>query len=362
MSTIAERFEAFARAYPDLKLYRRLSEGAAKDPEICDLLGVAGAGQARPVLLFAAVHDLVLSDPDLALARWYASVTPPGELAEGDPWATFRATCLEHRDELAAVIATRSTQTNEVNRAVLVAVLVAAGCADIPDVPVSLVELGTSAGLLLGTDRYAVSVGDVVVGDTSSTVQCAGGVIGDVAPDLSTLPDRIVDRVGIDRDPVDLGDPERVRWLEACLWPDEPWRIERFRAAVSVLRADPPRVVAGDMVGDLDAVVASLDASSHLVVFDTWALTYVAKEQRDGVAAVATRVAEGGRPVSWLSAEPPGAVPGIVPPGVTDSIEEAAIDTVLGMRRWRRGAELRPQALGWAHPHGNWVDLVAPTE
>lgn len=358
MSTLSERFEAFARAYPGLRLYRRFSEGAARDPEICDLLAVARAGQARPVLLFAAVHDLILADPDLPLARWYSSVTPREDLATGDPWPTFRATCLDHRDELAAVISTRSTQTNEVNRAVLVAVLVAAACADTGPMPVSLVELGSSAGLLLGTDRYAVEVGADVVGDPHSAVRCAGAVRGDVTPDLSSFPDRIVDRVGIDRDPVDLGDPDRVRWLEACLWPDEPWRIERFRGAVAAMRADPPRVVTGDLVADLDAVVATIDPRSHLVMFDTWAVTYVAHDRRGDLADAAGRAAARGRPVSWVSAEPPGAVPGVDPPGASDDIEEAAVDTVLGMRRWRDGAEVEPVALGWAHPHGNWVCLV----
>ncbi len=358
MSTIAERFARFAHVYPELPLYRRLSEAAAGDSEVCDLLAVARGGQARPVLLFAAVHDLVLRRPDLPLATWYSSVTPEADLAGGDPWPTFRSTCLEFRDELEAVIATRRTQTNEVNRAVIVAVLTAAACTDLPGVPVSLVELGASAGLLSAVDRYRVQVGDTVVGDPASAVRCEGRVRGPRAPGLDTFPNRISERVGIDLEPVDLADPDGVRWLEACLWPDQPWRIERFRAAVDQLRGAPPRVVTGAMVDDLPDLVATLDGSTHLVVFDIWALTYVARDRRTGVAEALAVAAEAGRPVSWGTAEPPGAVPGITPPGATDNIEEAATDTVLGLRRWRNGVEQAPRALGWTHPHGNWVSMT----
>ena len=40
-------------------------------------------------------------------------------------------------------------------------------------------------------------------------------------------------RAGIDLSPVDLRDPDDVRWLRACLWPDQRARHERFDAAVA---------------------------------------------------------------------------------------------------------------------------------
>src|SRR5206468_12424594 len=84
-----------------------------------------------------------------------------------------------HRDELTAVIAKRSTQTNEVNRCVYLAAGLVAAAADLPRSDgVALVELGASAGLLLGIDRYAVSLsrgGQVeTAGEAASAVQCRG--------------------------------------------------------------------------------------------------------------------------------------------------------------------------------------------
>ncbi len=136
---------------------------------------------------------------------------------------------MEHHDELVERIATHGTQTNEVNRAVYVAVGLAAATADRPDSPVALVELGASAGLLLGVDRYAVELSSpgsrVLLGDAASPVRCAGvdraGVGDHLAQRGLGLP-TIRGRVGLDVAPVDLDDDEGVRWLEACLWPEVP--------------------------------------------------------------------------------------------------------------------------------------------
>jgi len=354
---IRRHFELFAPAVAHLPLYHRLAEMAAADADVTDLLLVAQPGQARPVLLLAAVHDLVLRRPDLPLARWYTSVTPPAELATGDPYPAFRQVCLDHADELRAVIATHGTQTNEVNRGVLLAPLVAAATADVPDRPLALVELGCSAGLLLGLDRYRIEVGDAVVGDPASPVQLAGRVVDGTAPPLDPFPPAppVVDRVGLDLAPVGLDDVDRVRWLEACLWPDQPHRVERFRAAVELLRPDPPRVVQGDFVELLPDVVRGLPAHAHVVLFHCWALTYVARDRRPDLAAAIAALGSEGRTVSWLSAEAPRVAPGIAAPDLPVGVEETQPETVLGLRRWRDGRELEPLAAGWGHPHGEWL-------
>src|SRR6185436_11219684 len=55
----------------DLPRYRALSAGIAEHDEMLELLATAAPGQWRPVLLFAAFHDLVLRTPDAAYARLY---------------------------------------------------------------------------------------------------------------------------------------------------------------------------------------------------------------------------------------------------------------------------------------------------
>jgi hypothetical protein len=364
LARIQQRFTEFAAASSDLPLYHRLTEQAAHDEEVASLLLAAERGQARPVLWLAALHDLVLRQPDLPAARWYPSVVGPDRVPSGDPWPDVRRTVLEHAAHLRETIRTHRTQTNEVNRAVYLAVGLALTARDLPERPLVLVELGASAGLLLVTDRYRIELeqlgGVQVLGSPGSPVSCRG-------EDRSTEPlprllvPPVVARVGLDLAPVDLDDADAVRWLEACIWPDVPGRVDRFRAAVALTRQSRPRLVAGDMVDDAAAVIeaASRDVPDpHVVVFSSWALSYVPRERRATLAQVLGDVARRTRSLSWLTAEPVGCVPGLPPS--QERIDEST--TVLGARRWRSGRELTPEAWGTCHPHGAWVDLTVPPE
>jgi hypothetical protein len=305
----------------------------------------------------------VLREPGLPASRWYASVVGRDRLPTGDPWPDVRRTVLACQDELRAVIASHTTQTNEVNRCAYLGPALALAVADQPDQPVVLVEMGASAGLLLGLDRYNLDLvgphGAVTLGDPTSPVRCSGGDRSDPAladRPTPTVP-RVVGRAGVDRHPVDLGDPVAVRWLEACLWPDVPGRVERFQAAVRLLSGTPSPVVRGDMVDDLPRVMAAARAAAppdgHLVVFSSWALTYVARDRRPEVAAALATAAVDGGPLTWLTAEPPGCMPGVEAPD--ERPEDRGQTTVLAARRWRDGVEQPPAVLGTAHPHGEWV-------
>ncbi|MEO7447672.1 MAG: DUF2332 family protein, partial [Humibacillus sp.] len=244
----------------------------------------------------------------------------------------------------------------------------AAAAADLPGVPVALVELGSSAGLLLGIDRYAVELvaptGSVVLGDPSSPVRCSGTDRAGVGSQLRrrglSLP-TVAARLGVDLEPVSLDDDEEVRWLEACLWADVPGRVERFRSARDLLRPDPPRVLEGDMVRLLPQAVAtaledvaSAVATAHVVVLSSWALSYLTPEARRAMGEVVRDAAVALPALSWVTAEPPGSAPGIEPPGVGP--HEGA-GTIVGLRRWRGGRELAALRLGSCHPHGQWLDL-----
>ena len=363
LARIQRRFAEFAAEYAALPLYSSICRHVAGDRDLASMLLAARPGQARPVLWLAALHDLVLRRPDLAAAQWYPSVVGSSHVPVGDPWPDVRHTVLEHREELLARIATHGTQTNEVNRAVYVALGLAVAARDVRREPLALVELGASAGLLLAVDRYAVRLdsprGELVVGDPGSTVRCvgrdrSGAAVGQGPGGLDLPPIR--GRVGLDLDPVDLSDRDAVRWLEACLWPEVPGRVERFRAARDLLQGRQPEVRRGDMVEGLPGAVGvarqQAGSESHVVVFSSWALTYLEPSRRADLEAAVSSLARDCVALSWLTAEPPACAPGIVPPG---GVDDGA--TVVGLRRWRGGVEREPARLGTTHPHGAWVDL-----
>lgn len=155
-------------------------------------------------------------------------------------------------------------------------------------------------------------------------------------------------RVGIDASPVLPHDERELRWLKACLWPEQLDRHRRFDAALDVLRAAPPTLIQGDLVDELPEVLASIEAACHVVVVSTWVLTYLRRDRRARVAEALDAAATAtGRPISWISAE--GA-------GVVDWVPHAGTSaTVIGVARWRDGRR-HDIGAGTCHPHLAWLD------
>ena len=342
--TLAERFRSFAETSATrAPLYRTLALAVADDPEVCSLLRVASDEQAIPVLLFAAVHHELLRTSEPGLARFYPNLHDGP--AEGDAFAAFREFAMRHADAVRATIATRHTQTNEVGRCALF--LPALALLETEVGPLSLVDVGASAGLNLLLDRfhYRYEPGGAV--GPASTVHLTCSTRGPV-PVPDALP-RVAAAVGIDAFPIDLDDDDALRWLEACVWPDQIDRFERLVAAIDLARRVRPLVRRGDAVDALAATVVEAAASGHPTVTNSWVLNYLTPEARQRYVAALDEL--GGRfDLSWVLAESPAQTTGLPVP-TTDPAEEL---TVLSMVRWRSGRR-EVTRLATCHPHGYWM-------
>src|SRR5262249_57217762 len=101
------------------------------------------------------------------------------------------------------------------------------------------------------------------------------------------------------------GEGEEMRWLESLIWPEQTDRFGRLREAVRIARAEPPNLVAGDLLRDLPALAAQAPGDATLVVFHSAVLAYVDPAGRQAFAATTAEL-----PVYSISNEAPGAVPG----------------------------------------------------
>ncbi len=162
-------------------------------------------------------------------------------------------------------------------------------------------RVGASAGLCLLPDRYAYDYGGTLVGDPAAPLRLACQPYGPVP--IPAQPPEVVWRRGIDLAPVDLDDPDAVRWLECCVWPDQPHRLARLRAAVGIARADPPVVVPGDLLEQVGPVVAQAPAGASVVVFHIATLIYLSELGRRRFAQLMAEL-----PGTWIWAEGPGVV------------------------------------------------------
>ncbi len=362
LDEIRSRLRAFAATEAgESPLYAHLAGQAADDPEIVALLAEASAEQARPTLLMAAVHRTLQANPFHELVNYYPSMGGTYGLDSGT-WPLFRSFALEHAERVRTLIATRATQTNEVRRAALVYPALALAAKEAKG-SVALREVGCSAGLLLGLDRYAYRYqtrqsGQIVAGPAKTPVGLHCALEGDSLP---VLPKKLTlaARVGLDRSPVDLDDEDAVAWLEACVWADQPERQRLLTTAVGLLRKDPPPVVAGDAVDDLAAAAERVPDSAPLVVLTSNVLPYLPEERRrEFVAALAELAAR--RPTWWLSHEGYQAGLSLVLPDRGDLAPGpgAATFGVLGLTTWE-GGRPKTAVLGRTAMHGERLVWLA---
>ena len=349
---LAREFRSMAHtSLPRAPLYSALAAGIADDQDLYRLLLQAPATQRLAVLLFAATHDLVLKEPEHQLAEWYPNIAEdprgPGDAAL---LPTFKRFVTERSTELQQLLATRTTQTNEVGRCSML--LPAFGILSEEVGPLGHLDIGASGGLnlLLDLYRYQYESGDGhqsgIVGD-DSTVVLHTSTTGPL-PIPKAMP-QILRRCGIDQNPIDVTDDGEALWLEACVWPDQPDRFHRLRQAIEIARSHPPELLAGDAVASLAPAIEQIGRTAHPVVTNTWVLNYLTSEARQAYLIELDRIGST-RELSWVYAEAPALIPEM--PTGPDSKDPHR--TVLSMVRWRNGGRIVDH-LATCHPHGFWI-------
>jgi hypothetical protein len=197
-------------------MYAALASRLARDPRVAAI--APDLNWDFPLRLLGGLHYLVLG-------------------GEGS-WDDVDAMLDSRAAFLARFAAEQPVQTNEVarSRALL------RGLAAVGRERIDLLELGSAGGLLLYLDRYGYPYDGF----------------------------EIVRRRGVDRHPIDVTTDEGARLLEAFVWPDQTARIARLRAAIEIVRQDPPELIAGDYVDlvtdlvDEDTVVMSCATTMYL--------------------------------------------------------------------------------------------------
>jgi hypothetical protein len=340
-------FRNLARtSLPRAPLNAALASGIAERPDLARLLLEAPPEQRQPVLLLAALHDLVLREPRHRLAEWYGSVVPAPRPADDPRLMPTVGEFISTRTlELTTLLRTRRTQTNEVGRCALYLLGMSGLDDDAGDL--AWLDIGSSGGLALQMDRYHYRFDPGGVVGPASPVVLTTGLRGD-APVPTRLP-RIAARCGVDVAPLDVNDPDAARWLEACCWPDQADRFARLHAAIGIARESPPELLAGDAVASLAPAVDRMAPRGHPVVTNSWVLNYLPpSRQTDYVREL--DLAGGRHDLTWIFVESPRQTPGLPWPPRLPRPDE----THLMRATWRSG-ERRLEHLARVHPHGYWA-------
>lgn len=260
-------------------------------------------GSALALRLMGAVHRLVLEGHAPDLARYYPS-------AGGDPtqtglWETFRHV-LQYQQDAVRSLLHRPVQTNEVRRSrALLGGFLQIGRDT--GLPLSLLEVGTSAGLNLRWDHFRYEAAGDTWGDPASPVRLLEG-FADAHPPFD-VPIEVVGRRGCDAAPIDPLTPEGHLALLTYIWADQVERIALLRAAIGVAGQVPASVQCADAPAWLEQQLRESRDGVATVVYHSIVMQYLTDADRESVKRVlrdAGNRATASAPVAWLRMEPAG--------------------------------------------------------
>lgn len=337
-------------------LYETLSLAIAEDEPTATILASAQESQRRPNLLFAAVHDLLLSGVEHRLADYYASVG--GALpADEDTFTAFRSFLDTYRGPIDERLRTRATQTNEPGRCSPLFPALASLRKHNRDI--ALVEVGASAGLLLHLDRYRYRYEEVEAGDPTSSVVLCPELRG-TPPRHLTLP-TIGARVGIDLAPLDPSNAADASWLKACVWPENVGRLQTLEAALTIASENADvRFVSGDFVELLEPTVREVEKDLLVCVLHSAAFAYLDVAQFKEAEETLERLGAE-RDLVRLSFEGPFIQPFVSLAGPEATRESAELAFLVGMTTWFKGKR-NDRLLARAHGHGAWLEWLEKDE
>lgn len=292
---------------------------------IRDWPGAIGPEAASlPLRLASGLHALVLSGDAALSALW-----PPAHPPDLSP-AVMDA--LTRHETLLLTTLDRAPQTNELRRSaplIAVAHLLSAHFG----LPLRLSELGASAGLNLWFDRYGLQAGGQQFGTADPVLRLQPDWRGPLPP---SQPFTVIDRAGVDLAPLRVGVAADELRLLSCLWPDQPERLARSRAALTL---PPAPLAAGDAADWLAARLAQPWPGQVHLVYHTIAWQYFPAETQARAAALLAEAGErSAAPLAHFGME------------ADDSGQPGA---ALSLHLWPGDQRLK---LGRAGFHGEWVD------
>ena len=327
-------------------LCRVLSEGLDHSHDMEGyLLGWPGDpgpfADSVPLRVAGALHFLVRAGRAPELTALY----PPHVRPEPGILLAVSRAVLEQQESFVREFLQHPPQTNEVGRSTALM----AGWLEIAKttrLPLSLLELGSSAGLNLIADRYTYRFGALQwaphtprrVSSKLSELAIACDWTGE--PPAIEAPLQIRSRRGCDRNPLNTVDPAQRERLMAYVWADQTERLERLEASIRAMLEEPVTVEVAD-AADWVQVVLEEGGEPRVarVLFHSIVWSYLDPRSQQKIAnhiASFGAAASTDSPFAWLRLE----------------LVSASDPAELRLTLWPGGHE---RLLARVHPHGRWV-------
>jgi hypothetical protein len=258
-------------------------------------------GSALALRFLGSVHRLVLEGKAPELAVCYPSAGGNSECA--DLWAAFLRSVQQHAPKLRVLI-DNPVQTNEVGRCAPLL----GGFLEIArrtGLPLRLLEIGASAGLILRWDHYFYEAAEASWGDPRSRVRFSG-IFANAHPDFSTTVS-ISERRGCDASPIDPASEEGELTLKSYVWADQIERFRRLAAAIDIARWVPATVEKANAADWVDSGLRESVHGSATVIYHSIVWQYLSPQERVRIEQAINQAGERANatsPLAWLQFEP----------------------------------------------------------
>lgn len=296
INQLARRFIRFSEqeCAGSSELYEFLSLKIANDRQLLELSSHAQAGQPVPNLFFGAVHYLLLKESNHKLSQYYPSITEKPKACE-DSFPDFKSFCLKRQEQISEILKKRIVQTNEVRRCGYLYPIFTHIYTAVKK-PLSLIEIGTSAGLQLLWDKYAYTYNsEEIYGDMDSNVHIQSTIRGGIIPPISKWCPPVDKRFGVDLHINDLADFEDALWLNALIWPEHKERRLLFEQASICLMHNRAEInlIEGEGIGRLEDLTKEVPKDSVICIFHTHVANQMATDLKsrliDNVKSIGER-------------------------------------------------------------------------
>ena len=273
MNVYKKIFQQFAEkeAKGSSELYAFLSMRVSDDSDLIEIIRKIPASQPKPNLFFASIQYL-LSKSDSPLRNYYPSLTE-NPLPIEESFEQFKEFTLNHQKQLIDLFHTKLVQTNEVKRAAYLYPILLS-IYEKTKKPLTIIEIGTSAGLLLCLDAYNyeyIQANHLVKVDNnignSFLIQSENK--GEELPSYIRSSLKINERIGIDLNIVDISKQDEFEWMLALIWPEHQERRKQFVEASKIANGVNKEMYEGDILKLLPKIIQSSAPDNQVILFHT---------------------------------------------------------------------------------------------
>lgn len=316
---------AVKRLLPDSRFARRILDWS-DDRMMDDALALRFAG---------ALHALVLSGQAPELAAAY----PPNAASSDDDLWTAIVDTIQAHDAFLHDFLDHPPQTNETARSAVLMLGFQQAARD-TGLPLFLLELGASAGLNQNWDQFHYDLGGATWGPDASGVRLQPDWRGPT-PDLGAL-ERSAS-YACDLNPLDIRDDAQALRLRSYIWPDQPDRLARLDAAMTIGQEQGLRMARADAADWIAASLALRPGGRTTVVYHSIFWQYMPIETQQAVRSaieVAGDLSDDRAPLCWVRMEP---------------YEEDRSKAALYYTHW---PDPERRILAFCDYHGRWIEPV----